>query len=480
MRQNICLAVVVVLSFCVPGVAAETASTEVTGTMVIPAAIASFEGSVAEIRLYEYDRNVRHKPVTLIDREQIKDIVHTTGTETRTPFSVGLKPDRKINLKMRHFVTLFIHSGDPGKTPRTHIGQVKYSKGRYKVLSGGNPKTVVMVVAPMKGKGDPKPVVPKAKAKAGASPTPAARKPAAKDYFTTIQQAQFVFTADLKQAQAGPVARSLPPIYNHRLILVVREVLRGDLEPGVIFTLSHTARQQAKPVFPVGKFCLVTARQSRGTMVANLVLQADDKVITTARDALLLPIGWSKKDDKFVSPWLALRAKGWPKSAAPVKGAAICRVTGRPAFLAGAGVSMKVMTVPPVRQIKDTNPDGDGSYVITITNDTDKPVTVPALLSGDRGILWTESLVILCQDKARPIPGAEGLKTAPWSTVLKPKQAVSTVVNTFALRNIKWPRGGYRLEFQFCLGELSVIKSFYYMSRHHDAIRQAVTAKLKK
>ena len=302
---------------------------------------------------------------------------------------------------------------------------------------------------------------------------PGGRKPPAVDPFKTIQGAQFVFTAELKQALAGPVANSMPPIYTHRLVLVVKDVLRGDLKGGANLTIHHSARQRAKPTFPVGEVCLVTASKSQGSVRAGLVRKADDAIMKTAHEATSLPLGWSKKKDKFVSPWSDLGDKAWPKSAPPVAGAAVCSVTGRPAFLAGSGVSMKVEKVPPARQIKWTNPDGDGKYTITITNDTDEPVTVPALLSDDKGILWEESLVILCQDKAHPVPGAKGLKTAPKETVLKPKQAVSTVVNAFCLTNVRWPRGGYRIEFQFCLGELSVTKSFYYLSRHHDAIRQA-------
>jgi len=308
---------------------------------------------------------------------------------------------------------------------------------------------------------------------------PGGRKPPVVDPFKTIQGAQLVFTADLKQAQGGPVARSMPPIYTHKLILVVKDVLRGDVKPGDKLTLNHQARQIKKPTFPVGEVCLVTASTSRGRTVARFVRKADAALMKIARDAASLPLGWSKKKDKFVSPWADLGAKAWPKSAPPVPGAAVCSVTGRPALLVGAGVSLKVEKVPPAKQIKWTNPDGDGSYTITITNETDKPVTVPALLSDDKGILWDESLVILCQDKARPAPGAKGLQAAPKDTVLKPKQSVSTVVNAFGLQNVKWPRGGYRIEFQFCLGELSVTKSFYYLSRHHDAIRQAAAAKLK-
>jgi hypothetical protein len=56
---------------------------------------------------------------------------------------------------------------------------------------------------------------------------------------------------------------------------------------------------------------------------------------------------------------------------------------------------------------------------------------------------------------------------------LKAGQSISTVVNALALEGPTWPKGGYRIEFQFCLGERSSKQSFYYMSRHHDAIRAA-------
>ena len=479
MRKNICLSVAIVLSFCVPLVA-EVVSTEVAGTMVVPADVASIKGSTVDIRLYEYHPMIADKAATLVDQVERKNFAHSKGKETRTAFSIGEKPGRKINQRMQYYVTLFIHSGDPEKTPRTHMGKPADGKFLCKVLTAGNPRQIVMKVRAVKTVARPKPVGPKVRPMPVPRPMPGGRKPAVKDDFKTIQGAQFVFTAELKQAKPGPVGLSMPPVYSHKLVLVVKDVLRGDLKGGDKLTIHHSARQRAKPTFPVGKVCLVTASKSRGSMRAGLVLQADDKVLQTARDATSLPLGWSKKADKFVSPWADLGAKAWPKSAPPVPGAAVCSVTGRPALLAGAGVSMKVVKVPPVKEVKWSNPDGDGKYTITITNDTDKPATVPALLSDDKGILWDESLVILCQKKARPVPGVKPLKTAPRETVLKPKQSVSTVVNTFRMKNIEWPRGGYRVEFQFCLGELSVTRSFYYMSRHHDPIRQSANAKPKK
>ena len=55
---------------------------------------------------------------------------------------------------------------------------------------------------------------------------------------------------------------------------------------------------------------------------------------------------------------------------------------------------MSAEPVPPVKEIKWTNPDGDGEYKITVTNTTDQPIEVPALLSDGDKILWKESLVI--------------------------------------------------------------------------------------
>jgi hypothetical protein len=139
---------------------------------------------------------------------------------------------------------------------------------------------------------------------------------------------------------------------------------------------------------------------------------------------------------------------------------------------AGPQIRLDIEPVRPAKDIKWRNPDGDGEYEVTVTNTTDKTIQVPALLAlGDR-ILWSESLVILCQDKAYTVPGAESVPAGVTSFELAGGQSVSTVVDAFRLKGPEWPRGGYRIEFQFCLGELSQTKSFYYHSKHHDPIRQ--------
>jgi len=306
------------------------------------------------------------------------------------------------------------------------------------------------------------------------------RKPAPKDPFATLQKAQIVFTAELKKVHPGPVGMSMPPMYTHRLVLSVKTVLRGRVKAGEEVIAHHVARQMERPTFPQGKLCLVAASEALGSVRVQFIARADDKLVTAAKDATSLPLGWSRKGGKLVSPWARLGKGAWPKPGGGAAGKAVCGVTGRPALTAGSGVTLKVEPVAPPKRIKWTNPDGDGEYRIIVTNATDKALGVPALLSLGGKILWNESLVILCQGKARPAPGARGLTAVPKAAVLKPGQTVSTVVNAFRLKDVRWPRGGYRIELQFCLGELSVTKSFYYMSRHHDRIRARAGGAMRK
>ena len=44
----------------------------------------------------------------------------------------------------------------------------------------------------------------------------------------------------------------------------------------------------------------------------------------------------------------------------------------------------------------------------------------------------------------------------------------------------EWPRGGYRIEFTFCLGEKANTQSFYYLSKHHDAVRDRAAKERRK
>jgi hypothetical protein len=102
------------------------------------------------------------------------------------------------------------------------------------------------------------------------------------------------------------------------------------------------------------------------------------------------------------------------------------------------------------------------------------------LLLSDRGkVLWEESLVILCEGKAYPAPGAKGVKRAPVPTVLRPGEAVSTVVNVLELQGPEWPGLG-SLDFHFALGDRLVTRFFFYSDSHHGGLRRKLLGAKKK
>jgi hypothetical protein len=285
---------------------------------------------------------------------------------------------------------------------------------------------------------------------------------------------EFVFTGKLDEVKYGPVGMSYPPLYSVSLTFTVEKSIRGTLKAGDKVTLHHSARQQNKPTYPDGKICLVGAMtRDHGNRMLERIEEAIPETIRAAIDACELPLGWVNIDGLVTSPWAALGETVWPKAAGNLGATKTCAKTGRPALFCGEGIELAVKPLPPKKSIEWTNPDGDGDYEITVTNKTDKAMKVPALLTDGKDIQWANSLAILCQDKAYPAPGCKtGLATlAP--VELQPGQSVTGKVNPLGLSGPAWPQGGYRISFQFCLGEKSVSHSFYYMSRHHDAIRDA-------
>jgi hypothetical protein len=275
-------------------------------------------------------------------------------------------------------------------------------------------------------------------------------------------------------AQGGPVGLSQPPVYTHRLEVRIDKVLRGSAKAGERIKASHSVRQQNAPEFPTDKDLIIGLAKIRGAWQLMAYEESTAKALAEVKAATSVPVGWTVKNGKLVSPWAGLGKTAWP-AAARGKGPFVCSVTGRPARMAG-NVDFTLEVVPPKVKLKYGNPDGDGEFKLTVKNSTDKAVTVPALLSDGKNILWKESLVILCQDKTYTIPGSKGVSAPAKPVVLKPGESVSTTVNALALKGPEWPRGGYRIEFLFALGEKSVTQSFYYLSRHHDPIRDRAQA----
>ncbi len=319
--------------------------------------------------------------------------------------------------------------------------------------------------------------------------------------------AEIVFVGKLTEAVPGPVARSLPPIYSHTLHFSIDKVLRGPLKADTEVELAHSARQNQPPQFPIGETCIVAVKRNKNRLQAVLLEESTPDALAAIMTVCSMPLGWSVKNAKPVSPWASLGKDAWSakyqsakyqsakyqpaenqeadkkdsvqEKEADKKAAAklaVCSVTGRPALTVGDGLEFRVEIVPPAKEVKWSNPDGDGEYRITLFNPTDKPVAAPALLSRGDEILWQESVLILCQDKAYVSPEFKPVSGKVGPTIIGAGEEVSGVVNALALKGPEWPRGGYRIEFRFCLGEKSETKSFYYRSKHHDPIREALTA----
>ena len=274
-------------------------------------------------------------------------------------------------------------------------------------------------------------------------------KPADKALFKKFNQAERLLLAKLTNVQwSRAVGRSMPPMHSAQLTFVPSEILRGPADKAKKPIQAGYTHRGNRPAFAKGVEILVCLKKTRGRIQVESITPADKKTIEAARIAAALPVGY-----QFT-----------PKGDAPH----IRR--------AGKGVTLTVKQAEPKVRIKWTNPDGDGEYDLTVTNTNKTPVTVEALRvdPDDKKILWNDSVKIVCQDKACTLPpsGEAAEKTKPLR--LKPGQSVTGKVNAFAMRGgqIKWPRGGYRIEFRFAVGELAATESFYYRSKHHDAIRK--------
>lgn len=286
--------------------------------------------------------------------------------------------------------------------------------------------------------------------------------------------AEVLVTGKLTQVIAGPVGLSDPPVRSYRMTIKPGKVLRGAIKADEPLAVNYSIRSKDEPKFPAADVdCVIALKFVQKSWILQSVEAADANNVEQAKVATSFPLGWTVKDGKLISPWAAVGKPGQSKGVA-------CSVTGRPVLVAGDAVRFSVEPMPPAVKLKYGNPDGDGEYKLIVKNETDHEIEVPALLTDGKTIRWNESIVIRCQDKAYPIPGSTGDVAGLKAVVLKPGETVTGTTHVFALNGPEWPRGGYRIEFQFCLAEKSATHSFYYLSKHHDPIRDAVQKGLKK
>ena len=112
---------------------------KVTGTLIVPKDLASFEDRVVELRLYKIHPLLADKAADLVEKLEIKDFSHTKGMETKKEFVIGAKA--KLKKDMKYYLTLFIlQDGE-----RTHMGEVP-GKFLCTVLTQGEPNNVTLTV----------------------------------------------------------------------------------------------------------------------------------------------------------------------------------------------------------------------------------------------------------------------------------------------------------------------------------------------
>jgi hypothetical protein len=116
-------------------------SAKVTGTLVTPKTVKAYAGLELEIRLYEYHPFIADKPADLLGKFNQKNYAHKTGAETKTQFIIG--DASNIKKGMSYYITCFILDA---KGKRILMGEKEGKRGLCKVLTGGNPNKVNLIL----------------------------------------------------------------------------------------------------------------------------------------------------------------------------------------------------------------------------------------------------------------------------------------------------------------------------------------------
>ena len=116
-------------------------SSKVTGTVVTARSVKNYAGLTLELRLYEYHPFIADKPADLVAKLNMKNYAHKADKETKTNFTIG--EDSKVKPGMSYYLTCFVIDA---KGKRYLMGEKDAKRGLCKVLTGGNPKKVNLVL----------------------------------------------------------------------------------------------------------------------------------------------------------------------------------------------------------------------------------------------------------------------------------------------------------------------------------------------
>lgn len=327
------------------------------------------------------------------------------------------------------------------------------------------------------------------------------------------------FIGTITDVIPGISTRSMPPINHYKLKLQNIRNLRGSVSTiefgyqqrgaggggfhrnlilnsdGSESTSAERQEQQVKEP-TVGLTYL--ACSSDGQHI-NTLIELDNNTIEQLLQSSKLPLGWNKQSNgQYESPWQQSHAKHikWHDNKC-FANSERCAKSGRPLLITTDDISLSCEPVKADHTKEYQNPDGDGMYIykyfkiffyfivivlgvfkLTVTNNSNRPVEIPALLRDARSkkILWEESVFVITDAGNHFFPG-HGQARDVESSVLEPHESVSTKLDTLTLHGLSWPQGGWRLNLRFCLGDKATEGNYYYFTDHHEPIRNKAAKK---
>ena len=98
-------------------------------------------GLMLELRLYEYDPFLADAAADLVGKLRVKNLAHKKGKETKTQFI--LAEDGSIQPRRSYYLTCFVIDA---KGKRYLMGEKDGKRGLCKVLTGGNPNKVNLIL----------------------------------------------------------------------------------------------------------------------------------------------------------------------------------------------------------------------------------------------------------------------------------------------------------------------------------------------
>ena len=173
----------------------------------------------------------------------------------------------------------------------------------------------------------------------------------------------------------------------------------------------------------------------------GLIYPGKPEIIKLATAVGKLPIGWNVEDDKITSVWSAVPGKFSGKE----KHDNVCSKTGRPAFVTDPKLELAAKITD--KKMKKDDNSYTVTFHITLTNPTDKTITVDSLRSSGVNILWDESLLFINEQNVWLPLGYAGFTKDTTSTVIEPGQELSTDIKFTA------QFGGLT---KICIGDMSV------------------------